>query len=931
MEVERCILHLNPRQMDLDSLVKLCRSHQLYDALIYIFNRGLMDYVTPLEDLLGTIDLSETPEAAAAAACSNSSSSNSTGTHHVKALLYLSYTLSGHAYPTGELEGATLVSARSSLIQYLSSTKILQTQSTAAAVKYPIVLHLLRKDTKETLDLLEVVFNEEETMTETAFTFSDQQLLFNSLMAILVTDPNAILRRCDILHVSLFLAERYTTGIVTLPSTLLTLLVQTIIDSRNDAIVSTNTIEDILVSLSQRIVLLHHQDSTKENNATNATNAINDDTNETNMSADLPTILRSLQKANLRKPAAVLFEQVGNVEAVVRSYLEDSSNDINYSSQVFDYIRKRAEEFIVRSFRRASSRASSPSSGYSPHAGRHHSQQQRDTSQGDSTQGDSKENEIQNIQLEQLRETVLSLLPELTKLDRNRAAQVVLVLFPDQHETVIQKLQDPWLQFNYLQQLMRAKHQSSGVSSSSIPSGGRIGGSTGMTDLLERSGATVTPDMHKLYVKLLCQFEKESVITYLKSNDQYPIDDCLRLCQKYDVSEARAYLLERTGDIHGAMTNLLATMETRLSVLKSVLNDADRLDEALASPTNNTRAFRARSSSLSESNINQYIASKGSGKGSGKGSARNREATESPIKKVQRVQHHLRTNSNGSGTSRSGKSQVPSVIRNLNEFVMCEAILNDLVGLCERNSHFNIDRSGNGSIKMANGFTSSSKGTATKQENNNEKLWFTLLDFIVEHKHQASGGGIQHSHDDLGASLSTVLADFVHVILTHMNGHVPLHSVLAKITNDHKNQEFREFRSTITGMLENVRYEQKILQTAKQLLADAKFRQVEALHRGTSLSISSNQVKVKEIYIDRTRSSSASGTSGENKNEMMNEEEIKKARILKERLRRVQRARRRDHKAHPPREDKEDDGDSDYETEELEGGIKYGHHVLQLR
>ena len=262
---------------------------------------------------------------------------------------------------------------------------------------------------------------------------------------------------------------------------------------------------------------------------------------------------------------------------------------------------------------------------------------------------------------------------------------------------------------------------------------------------------------------------------------------------------------------------------------------------------------------------------------------------------------------------------------------MCEAILNDLVGLCERNSHFNIDRSGNGSIKMANGFTSSSKGTATKQENNNEKLWFTLLDFIVEHKHQASGGGIQHSHDDLGASLSTVLADFVHVILTHMNGHVPLHSVLAKITNDHKNQEFREFRSTITGMLENVRYEQKILQTAKQLLADAKFRQVEALHRGTSLSISSNQVKVKEIYIDRTRSSSASGTSGENKNEMMNEEEIKKARILKERLRRVQRARRRDHKAHPPREDKEDDGDSDYETEELEGGIKYGHHVLQLR
>ena len=52
-EVERMILHLNPREMDLDSLVKLCRAHQLHDALIYIFNRGMLDYVTPLEDLLG--------------------------------------------------------------------------------------------------------------------------------------------------------------------------------------------------------------------------------------------------------------------------------------------------------------------------------------------------------------------------------------------------------------------------------------------------------------------------------------------------------------------------------------------------------------------------------------------------------------------------------------------------------------------------------------------------------------------------------------------------------------------------------------------------------------------------------------------------------------------------------------------------------------
>lgn len=33
-------------------VVRLCREHGLYGALIYLFNRGLDDYKTPLEELL---------------------------------------------------------------------------------------------------------------------------------------------------------------------------------------------------------------------------------------------------------------------------------------------------------------------------------------------------------------------------------------------------------------------------------------------------------------------------------------------------------------------------------------------------------------------------------------------------------------------------------------------------------------------------------------------------------------------------------------------------------------------------------------------------------------------------------------------------------------------------------------------------------------
>ena len=34
-------------------MVTLCREHRLHSALIYVFNKGLNDYVSPLEELLG--------------------------------------------------------------------------------------------------------------------------------------------------------------------------------------------------------------------------------------------------------------------------------------------------------------------------------------------------------------------------------------------------------------------------------------------------------------------------------------------------------------------------------------------------------------------------------------------------------------------------------------------------------------------------------------------------------------------------------------------------------------------------------------------------------------------------------------------------------------------------------------------------------------
>ena len=57
-------LFLNDLFLSLVQVIRLCREHGLYSALIYLFNRGLDDYKTPLEELLAVIQNDQRTDAA---------------------------------------------------------------------------------------------------------------------------------------------------------------------------------------------------------------------------------------------------------------------------------------------------------------------------------------------------------------------------------------------------------------------------------------------------------------------------------------------------------------------------------------------------------------------------------------------------------------------------------------------------------------------------------------------------------------------------------------------------------------------------------------------------------------------------------------------------------------------------------------------------
>ncbi|KAL7620288.1 Vacuolar protein sorting-associated protein 8 [Parahypoxylon ruwenzoriense] len=120
--LEEIICHMETPNLDIDQITSLCKQHRLYDALIYVWNQALTDYVTPLIDLLALlIPLVQN---------SDYTSSQSLmedeiyGVNALKMFPYLSYTLTGRVYPTGErMEDEVASRAKAEIYWFLFSGK----------------------------------------------------------------------------------------------------------------------------------------------------------------------------------------------------------------------------------------------------------------------------------------------------------------------------------------------------------------------------------------------------------------------------------------------------------------------------------------------------------------------------------------------------------------------------------------------------------------------------------------------------------------------------------------------------------------------------------------------------------------------------------------------------------------------------------------
>ena len=111
--LEEMICHMDTTTMDIDQVTTLCKQHHLYDALIYVWNRALGDYITPMIDILSLLK-----PIVHGQELQNGDSIY--GVNALKIFPYLSYTLTGRIYPTGELlSDAEAISAKAAVYYFL--------------------------------------------------------------------------------------------------------------------------------------------------------------------------------------------------------------------------------------------------------------------------------------------------------------------------------------------------------------------------------------------------------------------------------------------------------------------------------------------------------------------------------------------------------------------------------------------------------------------------------------------------------------------------------------------------------------------------------------------------------------------------------------------------------------------------------------------
>jgi vacuolar protein sorting-associated protein 8 len=546
--VERCLLHMDVTVMDFDSIVSLLRRNDMFSALFHVYTHGLDDFVRPLELMMEKLfDLAD-EGLALIKRRSDGVPESQFELLGYKAILYLQRCFTGKSFPQNkDLQPEDKVNIiRPLLLEFLQRphhNSLLDEAHDAEttghrALSFPYIRLLLLIDARALLDLMNFALDAPDSeflsgdsafesiggwevevgadainMTgsydytnesQKSYRGPDRQKIIDMLASIILPDE----AEKD------FSAPGQQGGSPKAVNAYLDFLAGYLAKGTVRVNISVSCL------VISRITDKFRSSVTAESRASAQSELIELLIALPRNAYDPVLVLRMIEDAGIHRAALLLHQQgtsawhvdsagkegrAYHFKCAIDCYLGD--NDAEFRSEVFEYVKKVCS--------------------------------------GINTADDS--------EIKELKHTLLSKLPDLINHDSVLSAQLIAELYVEELDDVITSLGssgDNIAQFILLHAIISGDLAKIDVVSASVLS------------------ANLSMKHHQIYLALMAKLHPDMVYEYLSTHDNYRHEECLELCQKYDIADASAYLLEKMGNVSNALQLILKTFESRMMSLK---------------------------------------------------------------------------------------------------------------------------------------------------------------------------------------------------------------------------------------------------------------------------------------------------------------------------------------------------------------------------
>ncbi|KAG2174198.1 hypothetical protein INT43_004219 [Umbelopsis isabellina] len=810
--LEKIIWHVNPQCLDIDQVISTCQREGLYNAMIYVWNRSMNDYVSPVVELLKVIrfvikaenpNASETagaeyflrlstsshqlPTAADVASATIKAESMRFGAEHI--FDYLKSVLTGKLYPDNTPMSTNEANvARSAVYSFIFSGrcvvwpklggKLVLTAEGGDGTSeptYPYLRLLLRFNALKFLDALETAFedpwlNGSDDMLSSGFDDEmpgkvvSRQIIINTLLDVLGGVTLPVQKPTPISSTSESTVRSSGSELNGHPTRSKqdaqqhqNLIYLYIFISRNlhkyttFILLPPTTLHRILRTLSEE-----HDPSTRD-----ARQAAVQSLLIVYTPTESDQMILLYEEAGFYQVLEAIYRQDGKYRKLVEIYLKDTTK---YPT-LFDSV----EELIDVKSKLAEKKKAD------------------------------------------IKQFLLVRISKLVEIDGQRTAELVQRHFGGDHEDIIKRLEDEEVDddefqtatdqriFFYLRGLLEPVLPESDIPITDNTTKANI------PPVLDQTWQKMVPDvdakLHERYVDLMCRFDPSGVYNYLNTtlDVNYNLTAVLASCEKYGVLDAAVWIMEKSGDTKGALTKVLDIVREQIAILIKVVKEHQQ------------QSIRASWTLNDENIINDSLVR---------------------IRGVLRVGTHLCENSsrklalaNSTDASSQENNQGFASLMMLTS----PSTLTRQISLKNTNAD-----------SSAPFLSSRSTMHKSKAENESEGLWFRLLDTYVESS--ISVIGTVGSSPEKAAATSSDMPLFLHdliissfksfvqsiltsLLLSTSSPHVSLPRLLLRLIQSQTNGEttFADFRDIFLGMLDTYKYEGQLLEMTNRLFEQDLF------------------------------------------------------------------------------------------------------------